>query len=59
MKKELLGTAKKHGKIGDRYIDEILIETFFVISLLQRHIKRLWAFGVSRFFCAPSPKSKM
>ena len=28
MKKELLGTAKKHGKIGDRYIDEILIETF-------------------------------
>lgn len=58
MKREALGTAKKHGKIGDRYIDEILIEAFFVISLLQRHIKRLRAFGVF-FFCAPSPKSKM
>lgn len=23
---EVVGTAKKHGKIGDRYIDEILIE---------------------------------
>ncbi|WP_172379480.1 GNAT family N-acetyltransferase [Vibrio sp. Vb339] len=26
---DIVGTAKKHGKIGDQYFDEILIEKFF------------------------------